>query len=61
MGRTGVGLPSLGVRSFLADLIASFMDLAPVRSANFAMALRDRWSERLKIAAYACLANNARQ
>jgi hypothetical protein len=37
------------------------MALAPVRSANRAMALSERWSERLKIATYACLAINAHQ
>jgi hypothetical protein len=56
-----VGLPTLGLRGFFAELIASFMALAPVRSANRAIALSERWSERLKIATYACLAKKARQ
>jgi hypothetical protein len=60
VGRAGVGLTNLGLRSFFADLIASFMALAPVRSASRAMALSERWSELLKIAFYACLANKAR-
>jgi hypothetical protein len=54
-GRVNVGL-ALGLRGFFADLMASFMALAPVRSANRAMALSERWSERLKIATYKCLA-----
>jgi hypothetical protein len=58
-GRVDVGLTTLGLGDFFADLMASFMALAPVRSANRAMALSERWSERLKIATYACLANNA--
>jgi hypothetical protein len=61
MGRAVVGLTTLGLRSLFADLIATFMALPPVRSANRAMALSERWSEGLKIATYACLANNARQ
>jgi hypothetical protein len=60
-GRVDVGLTTLGFGDFFADLKASFIALAPVRSANRAMALNERWSERLKIATYACLANNARQ
>jgi hypothetical protein len=58
-GRVDVGLTTLGLRDFFADLIASFMALPLVRSANRAMALSERWSERLKIATYACLANIA--
>jgi hypothetical protein len=47
-GRAGVGLPTLGLRGLFAELIASVMALAPVRSANRAIALSERWSERLK-------------
>jgi hypothetical protein len=57
LGRADAGLTALDLRGFFADRIASFMALAPVRSANRAMALSERWSERLKIATYACLAN----
>ena len=59
--RADVGLTTLSLRDIFADLMASFMDLAPVRNANRAMALSERWSERLKIATYRCLANKARQ
>jgi hypothetical protein len=61
MGRAGVGLTTLGLRIFFADLIASFMALAPVRSANRAMALSERWNDRLKRATYRCLAYDAHQ
>jgi hypothetical protein len=54
-------LTTLGLRGFFADLMASFMALALVRSAIRAMALSERWSERLKTATYRCLANKARQ
>jgi hypothetical protein len=37
-----VGLTTLVLRDFFADLMASFMALAPVRSANRAMALSER-------------------
>jgi hypothetical protein len=60
-GRVGVGLTTLGLRDFFADLKASFIALAPVRSANRAMALSERWSERLKIATYRCRAGKAGQ
>jgi hypothetical protein len=60
-GRVDVGLITLVLRGLFAYLIASFMALAPVRSANRAMALSERWSERLKIAAYERIANKARQ
>lgn len=59
--RADVGLTTLSLRDIFADLMASFMDLAPVRNANRAMALSERWSERLKIATYGCLANKTRQ
>ena len=59
--RADVGLTTLSLRDIFADLMASFMDLAPVRNANRAMALSERWSERLKIATYRCMANKARQ
>jgi hypothetical protein len=55
-GRVDAGLTTLGLRSLFADLMASFMALAPVRSAKRAMALSERWSERLKMATYRCLA-----
>jgi hypothetical protein len=58
-GRFDVGLTTLGLRSFFADLMASFMALAPVRSAKRAMALSERWSERLKVATYRCPAYDA--
>jgi hypothetical protein len=60
-GRVDVGLTTLGLRGLITDLMASFMALSPVRSANRAMALRELWNERLKIATYRCLGNNARQ
>jgi hypothetical protein len=41
--------------------MASFMALALVRSAIRAMALNERWNERLKTATYRCLANQAGQ
>jgi hypothetical protein len=61
MGRAGVGLTTPDLRGLFADFMASFMALAPVRIANRAMVLSDRWNDRLKIAAYACIANKARQ
>ena len=60
-GRGDERLTTLCLRGFLAGVIASFMALAPVRSANRAMALSDRWNDRLKIAAYRCLAYDAHQ
>lgn len=53
-------LTTLGLRGFFADFMASFMALALVRSAIRAMALSERWNERLKIATYGCLASSAR-
>jgi hypothetical protein len=49
------------LRGFFADLMASLMALAPVRSANRAMALSERWNDRLKIATYRCPAYDAHQ
>ncbi len=60
-GRVDVGLKALGLRGFIADLMVSFMALAPVRSANRVMALSERWNDRLKIATYRCLAYDAHQ
>jgi hypothetical protein len=60
-GPVDVVLTTLDLRGFFADLMASFMALAPVRSANRAMTLSERWSERLKIATYRCLAYDANQ
>lgn len=60
LGRTDAGLSAIDLRAFFSDRIASFMALAPVRRANRAMALSERWSERLKIGTYACLADHAR-
>jgi hypothetical protein len=60
-GRVDVDLTTLALRGFFADLMASFMALAPVRSANRAMALRERWNDRLKITTYRCLAYDAHQ
>jgi hypothetical protein len=60
-GRVDVGLTTLVLRGFFADLKASFMALAPVRSANRAMALSERWNDRLKIATYRCPAYDAHQ
>jgi hypothetical protein len=57
--RVTVGFTALGLRGFLAGLMARFMALAPVRSANRAMALSERWNDRLKIATYRCLAHDA--
>lgn len=51
-GRVDVDLTTLGLRGFFADLMASFMALAPVRSVNRAMALSERCSDRLKITTY---------
>jgi hypothetical protein len=51
------GLTTLGLRSLFADFIASFMALAPVRSANRAMALNERWSDRLTVTTYGQLAH----
>jgi hypothetical protein len=39
--------------------MASFMALAPERSAKRAMALSERWSDRFKITTYRCPANGA--
>jgi hypothetical protein len=60
-GRVDVGLTTPDLRGFFADLMASFMALAPVRSANRAMALSEPWNDRLKIATYRCLAYDAHQ
>jgi hypothetical protein len=60
-GRVDLGLTTLGVRGFFADLMASFMALAPVRIDIRAMALSERWNDRLKIATYRCLAYEAHQ
>jgi hypothetical protein len=59
--RVDVGLTTLGLRDFFADLMASFMALALVRSANRAMALSERWNDRFEIATYKCLAYDADQ
>ena len=61
LGRVDVGLTSLGLHCFIADLMVSFMAFAPVRSANCVMALSERWNDRLKIATYRCLAYDAHQ
>lgn len=61
IGRVDVGLTTLDFRGFLAGLMANVMALAPVRSANRAMALRERWNNRLKVATYRCLAYDAHQ
>jgi hypothetical protein len=53
-GRANVGLTTLGLRGFFADLIASFMALAPERRANRVMALNERWNERFKMPTYRC-------
>jgi hypothetical protein len=42
LGRADLGWATLGLRGFLAGFMASFMALAPVRSANRAMALNER-------------------
>jgi hypothetical protein len=55
------GLTTLGLRGFFADLMATLMALAPVRSANRAMALSERWNDRFKIATYRCPAYDAHQ
>jgi hypothetical protein len=60
-GRVDGGLITLGLRDFFAELKASLMALAPVRSANRAMALSERWDDRFKIATYRCLAYDAHQ
>jgi hypothetical protein len=60
-GRREGRLTTLGLRGFFADLMASLMALAPVRSANRAMALSERWNDRLKIATYRCPAYDAHQ
>jgi hypothetical protein len=60
-GRRDGALTTLGLLGFFADLIASLMALAPVRSANRAMALSERWNDRLKMATYRCLAYDAHQ
>jgi hypothetical protein len=57
--RVGVRVTTLGLRGFLTGFMASFMALAPVRSAKRAMALSERWNEWLKIATYRCLAGKA--
>jgi hypothetical protein len=49
-GRRDGALTTLGLLGFFADLMASFMALAPVRSASRAMALSERWNDRLKMA-----------
>jgi hypothetical protein len=61
LDRTGARLTALGLRGFLAGFMASFMALALVRSAIRAMALNERWNERLKTATYRCLADQAGQ
>ena len=60
-GRVDVGLTTPDLRGFFAVLIASFMALTPVRSANRAMVLSERWNNRLKMATYKCLAYDAYQ
>ena len=60
-GRRDGGLTTLGLRGFFADLMACFMTLAPVRSAIRAMALSERWNDRLKTATYRGPAYDAHQ
>lgn len=49
LGRADPGLTALDRLGFFADLMASFMTLAPVRTANRVMALSERCSDRLKM------------
>jgi hypothetical protein len=57
LDRADVHLTTLGLRGIFADRMASFMARAPARKATRAMALSERWSDRLKIAAHKSLAN----
>jgi hypothetical protein len=59
--RIDVRVTTLALRGTFTGFMASFMALAPVRSAKRAMTLSERWSERLKIATYRCLAGKAGQ
>jgi hypothetical protein len=59
MGLPGVGIATFDLRGFFADCMANFMVLAPARNANRAMALNERWSERLMVAIGGCLAYSA--
>jgi len=60
LDRTNMGLTTLALRVIFADLMASFMALAPARSATRAMTLNERWSDRLKTAAQKSVANETR-